>query len=125
MASCAVRYSVVAGQGCGEITGCAGMRAPAAGRVSCGRERQANRAVIGAKKFGRERGETRRGVRVRAEGKVVEGSEAETEKQKVAAVTVGIVAPEVSTAAIDAAVAAAADADSAAVGRRNVGRKHK
>lgn len=50
------------------------------------------------------------------EGQVVEGSE--QEKEGVAAVTVGIVAPEPSPAAIESAAAAAAAADSSAVGSR-------
>jgi len=53
-------------------------------------------------------------MRARAQApKVVDGSE--QEREGVAAVTVGIVAPEPTTAAIEAAVAAA---DSSAVGSR-------
>ncbi|KAG0590779.1 hypothetical protein KC19_1G126000 [Ceratodon purpureus] len=118
MASCAFRYSVLAGKCCSEITGCRGLPAPPALRIRQS-EKTATAGSIVSEHFGK-RPKSRASVRARgqAEGKVAEGSDeagskGEVEKEGVAAVTVGIVAPEASTAAIDAAVAAAGDLSAA------------
>ena len=119
MASFALCCPVLAGSCCSDITGCVGLPDLAL-RTVHGRGRQANRTGIVTPivlESCRKRGQWHRSLgraQAQSEGKVAEGSEGEAEKEGLAAATVGIVAPELSTAAIDAAVAAAAE--SSAVG---------